>query len=236
MTDLAGQAAPVTVESRGPRRIVATGLHEPSASVVSAWHDKPRAEAPTLALSPDISGSGMAVDCQVISQSSRRSVAEDVLAAYGRSDVFVSTGTFLVCVTDRLTTDRVRQLLEGNVIGAWRMMRLLLWAVRRQVWLKREGRCRDRIGRCCRSVWPCRSQGGVGQLTRSLAMGWADTGITVNSVALGQSDTPLGRPVHRRMTTSSATKFQVRQSPRRCLGGSLPRRDTQPRHNRPSSA
>jgi len=136
----------------------------------------------------------IAIETDVSSDSSITALMEQAASDFGRLDILVNNaGTNVRLPAQELTLEQWHQVLDTNLTGAF------LCAKAAYPYLKagggkviNVGSMLSLFGSAVAAAYGA-SKGGVVQLTKSLAVGWAADGIQVNAILPGWIDTALTR-------------------------------------------
>ena len=150
------------------------------------------------------SGEALVVRTDITDKDSVQSMADAVIARFGRVDILVNCAglSYLEDATD-FDEDRWDRLMEVNVKGTF----LVCQAVGRYMLRQKYGRIvnfssvRGLQGRA-RDLAYAPSKGAVNQLTKSLAIEWAQSGINVNAIAPTWTLTDMNRSLLEEEKTS----------------------------------
>lgn len=195
MARLEGRVAIITggagaIGSATARRMAADG-----ATVVIADHEAAAAER----VAEDVRSSGgqaMALQVDVTSDDSVRSMTEAVIAAHGRIDVLFSCAGVLVSgnVVETSLDDWQRSLavnLTGPFLVSRHVVPLMLAQGRGSI--IHMSSTAGVVGEAAIAAY-CASKGGVVMLARQMAIDFARRGVRVNVVCPGWIDTPFNDP------------------------------------------
>jgi len=191
---LTGKSALVVGASRGMGRAVAGAYAEAGASVAVAARSGDELEA----VSSDIDGESVAVECDLREMDSVRRAVDRTVDAFGGIDVvFNSAGTLN---RDRITEAAVAEMetvVDVNLLGAVRLSKAVIPELS-----ETDGVLVHVSSEAAEKGVPnlpayCASKGGLNALVRQLAVDYGQEGVRVNGIAPGTTKTSMNEAVRR---------------------------------------
>ena len=191
---LVDRVALVVGASRGIGRAIAEALGDAGAHVVLASRSLDKLEALSSRMR-ERGSEATALTLDVVDPASISAGVEKVLEDFGRIDILVNVaGTNIRKRAEDYTPEEYNLLLETNLTGIFRVTQLVGAAMKRR---KRGkiisiGSLTTALGFPYLSVYAL-TKGGLGQLSKVLAVEWAPYNIQVNVIAPGFIETDLNR-------------------------------------------
>jgi NAD(P)-dependent dehydrogenase (short-subunit alcohol dehydrogenase family) len=190
MFELTGKVAVVTGSGRGLGRVMAAGLADAGAAVVTCSRTLDEAEAAAAEIA-DAGGTAIGLRADVADPASCSELVERTVAELGSIDVLVNNaGVEIVAAAVDVTPEDWTRSVDVNLSGCFNCARA---AAARMIEQGRPGSIVNISSIASTAAIAGlaaygASKGGVNQLTRALAGEWAPFGIRVNAIAPGYMD------------------------------------------------
>jgi 2-dehydro-3-deoxy-D-gluconate 5-dehydrogenase len=190
--DLKGRVAVITGGNGGIGLGMGRGLAESGAAVVVAARNKEKSERAVAELR-GLGAEAEAVEVDVADEGSIDALVKATLARFGRLDVLVNNaGMNIRKPVETLKLDEWRQVIDVNLTSAFLASRACYPIMKKQGRGKiiNIGSMMSIFGASFAPAYAA-SKGGMVQLTKAMAAGWAVDNIQVNAVLPGWIDTEL---------------------------------------------
>ena len=192
---LDGKVALVTGGSRGLGRTIATALAEAGGDIAITARTQASCEETAAAITQATGRRCKGFAAEVTSVPDVERLANDVEAAFGQIDILVNNaGTNIRGLVDQLSEADWDSVIDTNLKGPFLCARAIGPRMVKRGW----GRVINMGSTLSVIALPGRapyasSKAGVLNLTRVLALEWAGTGVTVNTICPGPFATEMNR-------------------------------------------
>ncbi|MFI4930101.1 MAG: SDR family NAD(P)-dependent oxidoreductase [Burkholderiales bacterium] len=200
MFDLKGRVAIVTGGNGGIGLGMAKGLAKAGARVVVAARNRDKSSAAVLELKV-LGGDALALAVDVTDERSVEALVADTMERCGRIDILVNNaGINIRKPAHELSVAQWQQVIDTNLTSAFVCSRAVHPHMKRAGGGKiiNIGSMLSIFGASFAPAYGA-SKGGIVQLTKSLAVGWATDNIQVNAVLPGWIDTDLTRQARQQL-------------------------------------
>ena len=198
MFDLKGRVAIITGGNGGIGLGMAGGLAAAGARVVIAARDEAKSRAAVESLSK-MGGGAVAIGVDVTDEASVAAMVKETVRLCGRLDILVNNaGTNIRKPAHEVSLDEWRTVMDTNLTSAFLCSRAAYPQMKIAGGGKiiNVGSLLSTFGAAFAPAYGA-SKGGLVQLTKSMAVGWAADNIQVNAVLPGWIDTDLSRGARR---------------------------------------